>query len=130
MQQITTFLMFTGNAAEAMNYYIGLFDDSAIVDRKLYGADEGGVPGTVKHATFRLAGQEFMCIDTSPVHAFSFTPSMSLYIRCSTEEQIAERYEKLSAGGKVLMPLGAYPFSKKYGWVTDQFGVSWQLSLE
>jgi len=60
-------------------------------------------------------------------HEFTFTPSMSLFVACETEAEIEDLFEKLSQGGKVLMPLESYPFSPKFGWVNDRFGVSWQL---
>ncbi|MFN8595810.1 MAG: VOC family protein [Anaerolineae bacterium] len=130
MQKITTFLMFTGQAEAAMNLYTSLFNRSAIINITRYGANEAGADGTVQHATFTLNDQEFMCIDSNAVHAFTFTPSMSLYVRCETEEEIDRVFAALSAGGQILMPLERYPFSQKFGWVADRFGVSWQLSLE
>ena len=84
----------------------------------------------VVHATFALSGQVFMCMDSNVKHDFTFTPSMSLYISCATEEEIDRLFEKLSQGGSVAMPLMAYPFSSKFAWVTDKYGVSWQLNLE
>jgi predicted 3-demethylubiquinone-9 3-methyltransferase (glyoxalase superfamily) len=71
-----------------------------------------------------------MCIDSDAQHAFTFTPSVSLYVRCDTKEEIDVAFEKLSQGGQIHMPLGPYPFSRRFGWVSDRFGVSWQLSLE
>jgi predicted 3-demethylubiquinone-9 3-methyltransferase (glyoxalase superfamily) len=130
MQKVTTFLMFTGQAEAAMNLYTSLFKQSAILNMTRYGANEAGAEGSVQHATFTLNGQEFMCIDSSPVHAFTFTPSMSLYVRCATEEEIDAVFATLSQDGQILMPLDRYPFSQKFGWLTDRFGVSWQLSLE
>lgn len=129
-QKITTFLMFSGNAEEAMNFYISLFDNSEIVNISRYGANEAGKEGTVIHAIFSLNGQEYMCIDSSVVHEFTFTPAISLYVRCNTVAEIDEVFEKLSEGGMVLMPLTAFPFSERFGWVQDKFGVSWQLTLE
>jgi predicted 3-demethylubiquinone-9 3-methyltransferase (glyoxalase superfamily) len=129
MTKITTFLMFEGKAEEAMNLYISLFNNSEITSISRYGANEAGAEGTVVHATFSLNGQEFMCIDSNTQHAFTFTPSMSLYVTCDTEEDVSKVFEKLSLEGSVLMPLGAYPFSEKFGWVADKYGVSWQLSL-
>ncbi|MDM5155634.1 VOC family protein [Bacillus sp. DX1.1] len=128
-QKITTFLMFSGQAEEAMNHYISIFDKSEIISITRYGANEEGVEGTVLHATFSLNGQEFMCIDSSVKHGFTFTPAISLYVTCDTEEEIERVFEKLSQDGTVLMPLAAYPFSEKFCWVGDKFGVSWQLSL-
>ncbi|MES9669193.1 VOC family protein, partial [Bacillus pseudomycoides] len=71
----------------------------------------------------------FMCIDSNVKHDFTFTPSMSLYVNCDTEAEIDEVFHKLAEEGEVLMPLAAYPFSKKFGWLKDKFGVSWQLTL-
>ncbi|WP_163103203.1 VOC family protein [Peribacillus alkalitolerans] len=130
MNKVTPFLMFQeGNAEEAMNYYIDLIEDSAIIDISRYGPNQPGPEGSVMHATFSLKGQEFMCIDSYVKHAFTFTPSFSIFLTCDTEEEIDRLYEKLNDGGKVLMPLGDYSFSKKFGWVVDKFGISWQLSL-
>jgi predicted 3-demethylubiquinone-9 3-methyltransferase (glyoxalase superfamily) len=128
MQKITTFLMFTGRAEEAMNFYISLFPNSNITSITRYKANEAGAEGTVMHAKFILNGQEFMCIDSSPVHAFTFTASMSLYVSCESEEEVDKLFKELSNEGTIFMPLAAYPFSKKYAWISDRFGVAWQLS--
>jgi predicted 3-demethylubiquinone-9 3-methyltransferase (glyoxalase superfamily) len=128
-QKITTFLMFSGQAEEAMNFYVSLFDQSEIVSIKRYGPNEPGAEGSVQQATFTLGGQTFMCIDSNVKHDFTFTPAISLFVTCDTEEEIDRVFAKLSEGGVVYMPLAAYPFSKKFGWVGDKFGVSWQLSL-
>ncbi|WP_263704074.1 VOC family protein [Bacillus thuringiensis] len=128
-QKITTFLMFEGKAEEAMNFYTSLFDQSEIVNISRYDENGPGKEGTVIHATFTLNGQEFMCIDSYVKHAFTFTPSMSLYVTCETEEEIEAVFHKLAQDGSVLMPLGIYPFSKKFGWLNDKYGVSWQLTL-
>ncbi|MNC27511.1 3-demethylubiquinone-9 3-methyltransferase [compost metagenome] len=70
-----------------------------------------------------------MCIDSYVKHGFSFTPSISLYVNCASEAELDTVFEQLSQGGNVLMPLGEYPFSRKFGWVADRFGVTWQLNL-
>ncbi len=129
MPKITTFLMFDGKAEEAMNFYTSLFDHSEIKSISRYGSNEAGGEGTVLHATFTLNGQEFMCIDSNVKHEFTFTPAISLFVTCDTEAEIERVFEKLSQDGTVLMPLAAYPFSEKFGWVTDKYGVSWQLNL-
>ncbi|BBI33801.1 VOC family protein [Cohnella abietis] len=129
MSKVTPFLMFEGTAEEAMNEYTSLIEDSKIISITRYGANEPGNEGSVKQATFSLNGQELMCIDSNVKHAFTFTPSFSLFITCDSEEKINHYYEHLVAGGSVLMPLGDYPFSKKFGWIVDKFGVSWQLNL-
>ena len=128
MQDIITFLMFDGKAEEAINFYVSIFKLSQIVNITRYKANEGGVEGKVKLATFKLKEQEFTCIDSSG-HNFSFTPSISLFVNCYSEDEINELYENLSRDGQVMMALGTYPFSKKYCWVSDKYGVSWQLSL-
>ncbi|MEH7386228.1 VOC family protein [Bacillus sp. JJ1521] len=131
MEKVTPFLMFQeGNAEEAMNFYTSFIEDSEIKSIVRYGANQpGGEEGTVMHATFTLKGQEFMCIDSNIKHQFTFTPSFSIYLTCSTEEEIDTLYQKLKEGGGELMPLGNYGFSKKFGWINDRFGVSWQLNL-
>ncbi|MBX3052483.1 MAG: VOC family protein [Caldilineaceae bacterium] len=129
MQKITTFLMFEGRAEEAMNFYTSLFPDSAIKSISRYGPEGPGAEGSVIHATFTLAGQELMAIDSAVKHEFTFTPAISLYITCQSDAEIDELFAKLSAGGGILMPLAPYPFSPKFGWVADRFGVSWQLTL-
>lgn len=129
MQKVTTFLMFEGKAEEAMNFYISLFPNSAIQSISRYGAEGPGPQGSVVHATFTLAGQELMAIDSFVKHAFTFTPAISLYITCQSEAEIDELFARLSEGGSVMMPLDAYPFSPRFGWVADRFGVSWQLTL-
>jgi predicted 3-demethylubiquinone-9 3-methyltransferase (glyoxalase superfamily) len=128
MQSISTFLMFDGKAEEAVNFYVSIFKLSHIINIDRYNVNEHGTEGTVKLATFSLKGQELMCIDSSG-HKFGFTPSMSLFVNCDSEDEIDSLYENLSRGGQVMMPLQAYPFSKKYSWVSDKYGVSWQLSL-
>jgi predicted 3-demethylubiquinone-9 3-methyltransferase (glyoxalase superfamily) len=129
-QKITTFLMFEGRAEEALTFYMSLFEDAEIIDISRYGADGPGKEGTVEHATFALAGQRFMCIDSYVNHAFGFTPAVSLFVECETEAELDRLYTALAAEGAELMPLGSYGFSARFGWVNDRFGVSWQLNLQ
>ncbi|RAL24176.1 VOC family protein [Thermoflavimicrobium daqui] len=129
MEKVTPFLMFQGNAEEAMNYYTTLIEESKIISMTRYGANEAGEEGSVKQATFSLKGQEMMCIDSNVEHSFTFTPSFSLFVTCDTEEEINRLYKALTEGGSTLMPLGDYSFSRKFGWIVDKFGVSWQLNL-
>lgn len=128
-KKITTFLMFEGNAEEAMTFYLSLFDDAEIISITRYGADGPGKDGSVQHATFALGGERFMCIDSPTSHDFGFTPSMSLYVQCEDEAELDRLYGALAEQGTELMPLGNYGFSLKFGWVNDRFGVSWQLNL-
>ncbi|MFI7134133.1 VOC family protein [Nonomuraea sp. NPDC050153] len=128
--QISPFLMFqNGDAEEAMTFYVSLFDDAKVVSLVRFGPGEAGEEGKIKLATFALAGREHMCMDSPPVHDFTFTPSMSLFVVCDTEEEIDRLYGALVEGGHPLMPLGSYEFSRKFGWVNDRFGVSWQINL-
>jgi len=129
MQKITTFLMFEGQAEEAVNVYVSLFKASKIEHIVRYGPGQAGTEGSVMHARFTLGDQEFMAIDSNVKHAFTFTPSMSLYVQCDSVIEIDTLFARLSEGGAVMMPLGPYPFSKKFGWLADKFGVSWQLTL-
>lgn len=130
MKSVKPFLMFQGGVAEeAMNFYTSVIDESEITSIVRYGENEGGDEGTVMQATFSIKGQEFMCIDSNLKHEFNFTPSFSIFITCDTEEEIDQLYEKLLDGGHPLMPIGDYGFSKKFGWLNDRYGVSWQINL-
>ncbi|MEC0370424.1 VOC family protein [Paenibacillus chibensis] len=126
---VTPFLMFNGQAEEAMNFYLSVFQPSEIIHIRRYGADEPGTEGSVQLASFSLKGQTFMCIDSNIKHDFTFTPAISMFVNCGSDEEITDAFQRLSEGGSVLMPLSAYPFATKFGWVQDKYGVSWQLSL-
>lgn len=124
------FLMFQGGVArEAMDFYISLFDDGEILSLAAYGAEGPGPEGTVQVARFRIAGQEFAASDSFVTHAFDFTPSYSTWIDADSEAQLDRLCAAFAEGGQVLMPLGDYGFSQRFGWVNDRFGVSWQLNL-
>lgn len=112
-----------------MTFYASLFEDGQVLSVSRFGPDEAGVEGTGRHATFSLAGQQLMCIDSTMAHEFGFTPAMSLYVQCETEDEIGRLHKALSEEGQELMPLGSYGFSAKFGWLVDRFGVSWQLNL-
>ncbi|GLV14698.1 hypothetical protein Heshes_23820 [Alicyclobacillus hesperidum] len=103
MSKITTFLMFEGNAEEAMNFYTSVFDDAQITSISRYGANEDGVEGTVRQATFSIHGQGFMCIDSYVKHDFMFNPSISLYVTCHSDEEIEKLFKALSQDGEILM---------------------------
>jgi predicted 3-demethylubiquinone-9 3-methyltransferase (glyoxalase superfamily) len=127
--KVHPFLMFEGKAEEAMNFYISLFPGARIIDIARYGADEPGPEGSIKKASFSIGSQTVMCIDSFVKHAFSFTPAISLFVHCESDEEILRLHSALAAGGTELMPLGVYGFSRKFAWLNDRFGVSWQLNL-
>ncbi len=129
--QIATFLTFQKEDAEqAMNFYIELFDNSKIVTVKRWGKESLGKEGTIMHATFYLNEKLFMCSDSPPIHDWGFTPAVSNYVECTNESQLTQLFTALAENGKVMMPLNNYGFSQKFGFVEDQFGVSWQLNLK
>ncbi|HRI21104.1 MAG TPA: VOC family protein [Panacibacter sp.] len=134
MQKTITSLMFVGDqsgkAEEAINFYTSLLKNSELKNIQYYKAGEqGGKDGYVKHATFTLAGQEYMALDSALEHKFSFTPSISIFVNCENEEEIDTLFKKLLDSGSAFMPLGNYGFSKKFAWLKDRYGVSWQMSL-
>jgi predicted 3-demethylubiquinone-9 3-methyltransferase (glyoxalase superfamily) len=126
---VTPFLMFEGKAGEAMAFYVSLFPNSEMRDTVHYGPGEAGTEGSVKKAIFSLAGQNVLCIDSPVKHAFSFTPAFSFFVECESEEQLNRLCAALSEGGTTFMPLGEYGFSRRFAWVGDRYGVSWQLNL-
>lgn len=119
-----------GKAEEAIRFYTSLFRYSHITGIEKYKAGEpGGREGMVKAATFVLDGQEYMASDSAGPHQFGFTPAISIFVHCQSEEEQHMLYSKLSEGGSIMMPLDAYGFSKRFAWVADRYGVSWQLNL-
>jgi len=115
MQKITPFLWFDGQAEEAMNFYTSIFKNSKIVSMMHYGEAGPGAKGTVMSATFEIQGQEFTALNGGP--HFKFSPAISFFVNCETQEEVDELWEKLSEGGK----------TNRCGWLNDKFGVSWQI---
>lgn len=127
---IRPFLMFAGQAEAAIDLYLSLFRDSELERVARYGPEGPGAEGTIMRATIRLGDQRLMCVDSPVEHEFAFTPAFSLFVDCASREEIEGLVEGLSQDGATLMPLGEYGFSRAYAWITDRFGVSWQLNLE
>lgn len=127
--KVRPFLMFEGKAEEAMKAYVALIPDSAVLEMTRYGAEGPGPEGSVNRALFHLAGQEVYCIDSHVHHAFTFTPAFSFFVECADEAEQDRVFSALIEGGQALMPLGNYGFSRRFGWLNDRFGVSWQLNL-
>lgn len=125
MQKIVPHLWYDKEAKEAAQFYIGLFEKSKLVSTKVI---KNPPPyDDAEIVIFELAGQQFMAISAGPY--FKFNPSISLMVACATSEEVDRMWEALSEGGTELMALGEYPFSKRYAWVQDRYGLSWQLML-
>jgi predicted 3-demethylubiquinone-9 3-methyltransferase (glyoxalase superfamily) len=114
-QKITPFLWFDNQAEEAMNFYVSIFENSRILNLTRYGDAGPGPKGSVITGTFQLAGQEFMALNGGP--HFKFTEAISLFVRCETQQEVDDLWEKLSAGGE----------KSRCGWLKDKFGLSWQI---
>ena len=126
---VTPFLMFEGQADEAMNFYVKVIPDSEILNVQRHGPDGPGPEGSIFVASFSLRGRPVMVSDSYVKHDFTFTPSISLFVTCESEEEVAELSTVLAEGGQYLMPLDNYGFSRRFAWVVDRFGVSWQVNL-
>ena len=130
-QKIAPCLWFDGQAEEAVKFYTSLFENSAIGQISRYGEEgkeiHGKEPGSVLTVDFQLEGYQFTALNGGPY--FRFTPAISFFINCETAEEIDRLWGKLSDGGMALMELDKYPFSEKYGWIQDKYGLSWQLNL-
>jgi predicted 3-demethylubiquinone-9 3-methyltransferase (glyoxalase superfamily) len=129
-RMITSLTFQDNNAEKAMTFYVELFDNSRIIRVERWAKGGPVEEGRIMQATFELNGNLFMCSDSPPVHDWDFTPAVSNYIECKDEKEIERLFTSLSEDGNVAMPLNNYGFSRKFGWVIDQFGISWQLNLE
>jgi len=129
MTDATPFLMFEGRAEEALDFYAATIPDSRIEQVDRYGAGEPGPEGSVRLARAVVAGLLILASDSFVHHAFTFTPSISFMLTCKDEEEVDRLATILAEGGGVLMPPGNYGFSRKFAWVNDRFGVSWQVNL-
>ena len=115
MQKITPFLWFDGNAEEAANFYISIFKNSKMGKISRYGDAGPGPKGSVMSVTFQIEGQEFFALNGGP--QFKFTPAISFFVNCETQQEVDELWDKLSAGGR----------TDRCGWLQDKFGLSWQI---
>ena len=113
--RITTFLTFAGRAEEAVAFYTSIFDNSKVLSTTNYGEAGPGEPGSLMSASFELDGQEFYALNGGP--SFTFSQGISLFIDCETQDEVDRYWEKLSDGGE----------PGPCGWLTDRFGVSWQV---
>ena len=122
--------MFDSTAEQALSLTADVFPDSTIESVHDYGPGEPGAEGSIKRAYLSINGLDVICIDSPVRHEFSFTPSISVFVECATENELGEAVRLLSEGGEVLMPVDNYGFSTKFGWLNDRVGVSWQLNLQ
>lgn len=129
-QSVKICLMFSGNAEKAVKFYTSIFTESEIKSIIYFDEDVGLDEREVMYGVFLLKGQEIMFMDSTVDHDFTFTPSLSIYVSCKDEDEIDTLFQELSKDGKILIPLESYDYSRKYGWVEDKFGVTWQLNLE
>lgn len=116
MQKITPFLWFDGKAEEAVNFYVSAFKDAKILDVLRYTEAGPGPEGSVMTIKFSLHGQEFVALNAGP--EFTFTPAISFFVDCQSQEEVDELWEKLSAEGGE---------TNSCGWLKDRYGVSWQI---
>ena len=121
--------MFTGDAAAALELYASVFPTFRVEQIDRYGDGEAGAPGSVRRADIVFGEHRLLAIDSPVKHAFTFTPSMSIFVDCDDAESLDAAFARLSQNGRVFMPIGDYGFSKRFGWCADRFGVSWQLNL-
>ena len=126
---VTPYLMFEGQAQQAMELYTRVLPDSEVLNVETYGPDGPGPENTVIVATMSLRGQTVMVSDSYISHNFTFTPSLSLFVTCEDEAELERLTAELGQDGRTLMPLDNYGFSQRFAWVEDRFGVSWQLNL-
>lgn len=126
---MTPFLMFQGAGRQALDFYAATFPGATVEDLQLYGPGEPSPEGTVRSAILIVGGQRLRVFDSPPVHAFTFTPAISFFLDCESEDQLRDLAAALGEDGGFLMPVGNYGFSQLFAWVNDRFGVSWQLNL-
>lgn len=127
MQKITPFLWFEHQAEQASRFYTTVFRISSLGSVTYYADSGPGPAGSVMTVSFMLEGLHFTALNGGPI--FQFTPTVSFFVSCATEGELDGIWDKLSENGSILMPLQKYPFSDKFGWVADQFGINWQLNL-
>ncbi|HEY3638175.1 MAG TPA: VOC family protein [Rhizomicrobium sp.] len=123
----TPFLMFQGDAKKALALWREAFPEIELLDMREH--QSGPQAGQIAMARIRLGGNEWRLYDSPPVHDFTFTPSTSIFVECDDEAHLRRLVDRLGENGKMLMPPGNYGFSTLFAWLTDRFGVSWQLNL-
>ncbi|SDF94381.1 MULTISPECIES: VOC family protein [Thalassobaculum] len=128
MIRATPFLMFQGRCEEALRFYVQTLPETEIASIERFGEGEPGPVGTVRFARLRIGAQEIIANDSPPVHDFTFTPSFSLWIECDEAAEVDRLATALSDGGRQMMPADDYGFSRRFAFVEDRFGVSFQIN--
>ena len=129
MTAVSTHLMFQGDAKAAIELYTSVFPEFSVESMELYVDGEAGAAGLVKEARATFCGQGLVIIDSPIPHEFGFTPAMSIFVEFQDAAALDAAFSRLSEDGAVMMPLDDYGFSRRFGWLADRFGVSWQLNL-
>lgn len=124
-EKITPHLWYDQEAKEAAELYTSAFSALGPARIKSTVTIHDTPSGSADIVTIELLGQEFTLLSAGPY--FKFTPAVSFLVACKTKDEVQALWDKLAKGGKALMELGAYPFSEKYGWTQDRYGLSWQL---
>ncbi len=139
MKNINPFLWFDDGVEEAVNFYVSSFASAFETSRKeketnisatsRYGDAMPHLKGKVMTVNFKLLGEEFIALNGGPVKDFTFNPSFSFFVSCKTEDEVNKLFKKISDGGEIRMPLDKYPFSERFAWLDDKYGISWQINL-
>lgn len=124
MQKITPHLWFDRQAKAAAELYVDAFGGNSKITNVTTLSETPS--GDSEIVSFQLGEQQFMAISAGP--EFTFNPSISMHVKCKSKAEVDNFWEKLAAGGTVLMELGEYPFSERYGWTQDRYGLSWQIN--
>jgi len=139
-QKLSIFLMFHGNAEEAMNFYTSVFENAEVVHViRARAEDTGWAPGILQYGIFKIAGQQVICMNVpppgsrpynvAPWHEFKFNPAITIYVERDSKEDFDKLYEALTEGGEIYLPAQSYDFSPMFAWVNDRYGISWRISL-
>jgi predicted 3-demethylubiquinone-9 3-methyltransferase (glyoxalase superfamily) len=114
-KKITPFLWFDGQAEDAANFYVSIFENAKILSVSRYGEEAPGTTGTVMTVSFELDGQKFVALNGGP--EYKFTPAISFSIDCKTQQEVDHFWNRLSEGGE----------TSQCGWLDDKYGITWQV---
>ncbi len=130
-QKVIPHLWFDSQAEDAARFYTSVFDNSRVLRTTHYGQAGSELSGKAKDSVmtveFEIEGHRFVALNGGPM--FRFSPAISFFVACSSVGEVDRLFQELSPNGEVLMPLDSYPFSERYAWINDRYGMSWQLYL-